>query len=80
MQMRAKKCRIQREEAKTGRVVKRLKYAIDSVMPQLQASYTVECQRITELRAEAERNGESKEALAALKLPKRRFLWNNVTR
>lgn len=80
MQMRAKKCRIQREEAKTGRVVKRLKFAIDAVMPELQANYGAECQRITEMRAEAERSGQSKEAIAALKIPKRRFLWNNVTR
>lgn len=80
MQMRAKKCRIQREEAKTGRVVKRLKFAIDAVMPELQASYGAECQRITELRAEAERSGESKEAMAVLKMPRKRFMWNNVTR
>lgn len=78
--MRAKKCRIQREEAKTGRVVKRLKFAVDSMLPELQATYETECQRITELRAEAEKSGESQDAIALLKMPKRRFVWNHVTR
>lgn len=80
MHMRAKKFRIQREEAKTARIVKRLKMAIDAAMPDVEAKYGTECQRIIELRAEAERNGESKEAIAMLKMPKRTFQWNSVTR
>lgn len=80
MQIRAKKCRVQREEAKTNKVVRQLQAAVNAVMPDVLADHEAECQRIAELRAKATRNGDSKDSIAALKMPKRRFPWNETTR
>lgn len=79
LQMRAKKCRLQREEAKTQKIVRLLRSAVDAVMPQVMAAYEVECKRISDLRAEAAR-ADNREQLAALKAPKRRFVWTDFTR
>lgn len=79
LQMRAKKCRLQREEAKTQKIVRQLRVAVNGVMPQVMAAYEVECKRISDLRAEAAR-ADNREQLAALKAPKRRFVWTETTR
>lgn len=79
LQMRAKKCRLQREEAKTHKIVRQLRAAVEATMPQVMAAYEVECKRISDLRADAVR-ADNREQLAALKAPKRRFVWTEATR
>lgn len=80
--MRAKKIRLQREEAKTERILKQLKVVVDAIMPETIANHEAECKRISDLRQAAslvniKSGGKSDQNL---KNPKRRFPWSEQTR
>lgn len=80
--MRAKKIRLQREEAKTERVLKQLKVVVDALMPETLANHEAECKRISDLRTSASllniKSGGKSDQI--LKNPKRRFPWSEQTR
>ncbi len=77
--VRAKKIRSQKEEAKTNKIVKKLKMAVDNVMPDLLISYEKECELVNDLKASsvAVNGGKSEQPI---KNPKRKFMWTDVTR
>lgn len=72
--IRAKKIRSQKEEAKTNKIVKKLKMAVNSVMQDLLNNYESECK----LASTALTNGGKSEQ--PIKNPKKKFLWTDVTR
>ena len=83
--MRAKKIRIQREEAKTNKILKQLKSAVDTVMSDIISSYENECKRISELNKSSSAaadglNLSDKPSEQMYKNPKRKFVWNETTR
>lgn len=79
--MRAKKIRLQREEAKTERILKQLKVVVDAIMPETIANHEAECKRISDLRTASMVNIKSGgKSDQNLKNPKRRFPWSEQTR
>lgn len=79
--MRAKKIRLQREEAKTERILKQLKVVVDAIMPETIARHEAECKRISDLRTASLMNIKSGgKSDQNFKNPKRRFPWSEQTR
>lgn len=77
--VRAKKIRSQKEEAKTNKIVKKLKMAVGNVMPDLLTSYEKECELVNDLKAStAPVNGGKPDQ--QIKNPKKKFLWTEVVR
>ncbi|XP_037028734.1 yemanuclein isoform X2 [Bradysia coprophila] len=77
--IRAKKIRSQKEEAKTNKIVKKLKMAVGSMMPDLLSSYEKECELVNDLKASTVPvNGGKPEQ--PIKNPKKKFLWTDATR
>lgn len=78
--IRAKKIRSQKEEAKTNKIVRKLKMAVGSMMPDLLSSYEKECELVNDLKAsgvQAVNGGKSEQPI---KNPKKKFLWSDATR
>lgn len=77
--IRAKKIRSQKEEAKTNKIVKKLKMAVGNVIPDLLSSYEKECELVNDLKASTVQvNGGKSEQ--TIKNPKKKFLWTDATR
>ncbi|KAJ6638401.1 Secretion-regulating guanine nucleotide exchange factor [Pseudolycoriella hygida] len=76
---RVKKIRSQKEDAKTNKIVKKLKMAVGNVMPNLLSNYEKECERVNELKASnvSVNGGKSEQTI---KNPKKKFLWTDTTR
>lgn len=78
--IRAKKIRSQKEEAKTNKILKKLKVAVGNVMPDLLISYEKECELVNDLKASnLSVNGGGKSE-QSIKNPKKKFLWTDTTR
>lgn len=76
---RVKKVRSQKEEAKTNKIVKKLKMAVGIVMQDLLVSYEKECELINDLKASSlSVNGGKSEQ--PIKNPKKKFVWSDVAR
>lgn len=78
--MRAKKIRIQKEENKTGVILRRLKIAVDAVMPQELTRHEEECKRVIERREALAIIGSTDNPEHLLKMPKKRFPWTETTK
>lgn len=75
--VRAKKIRSQKEEAKTNKILKKLKVAVGNVMPDLLISYEKECVMVNDLKVSVNGSGKSEQSI---KNPKKKFLWTDATR
>lgn len=78
--MRAKKIRNQREDLKVGVVLRRLKVAVDAVMPDVLISHEDECKRVIERREAFAIIGGPDNPEQLIKMPKKRFPWTETTK
>lgn len=78
--VRAKKIRSQKEEAKTNKIVKKLKMAVGSMMPDLLSSYEKGCELVNDLKASTVSSINGGKSEQPIRNPKKKFLWTDVTR
>lgn len=76
--MRAKKLRNQQEELRIGAVLRRLKIAVDTVMPNALIAHEDECKRVIERREAFAIIGGPDNPEQLIKMPKKRFPWTET--
>ncbi|XP_055700214.1 yemanuclein isoform X2 [Phlebotomus papatasi] len=79
LMLRAKKLRIQQEEAKVKRAVSRLKKAVEECMPGLISAYEKEYERVQQLKNSMTIMGIP-EKENDTKWPKKQFVWTETTK